>query len=155
MRQFVLQKLDAFIWKDAHANMHIITYLQTRTQPFVRSVRRLLLTANIPSSPNLFTRMMEALRSSETSTLTRAILRRIPEDGILHSHSRENLKSYKENNTWIFTSDTEHFTLYTCTFWDIKPWNPSSQEALARNTPFRSSGSQLKPTRELLETCGK
>jgi hypothetical protein len=37
---------------------------------------------------------MEAIRSSETSVHTRSTQRHIPEDGILHSHRCENLKSY-------------------------------------------------------------
>jgi hypothetical protein len=43
--------------------------------------------------------MKEALSSSETSVLTR---RNIPEDAILHSHRRENLKSNKGNTFAIF-----------------------------------------------------
>jgi hypothetical protein len=46
------------------------------------------------------TLMMEALGSSETLVLTRATRRNIPEDGILHSHCRENLKSYIPLTGW-------------------------------------------------------
>jgi hypothetical protein len=38
--------------------------------------------------------MKEALSYSETSVLTTATWRNIPEDAILHSHRREDIKSY-------------------------------------------------------------
>jgi hypothetical protein len=47
--------------------------METETYIVLRSVRRLLVTANVvPSSPILVTLMLEAIRSSETSVLPEA-----------------------------------------------------------------------------------
>jgi hypothetical protein len=64
------------------------------------SVLRLLVTANVPSSPIPVTLMMEVIRSSETSVLTGVTQRHILEDGILYTRRRENFKSYIALTGW-------------------------------------------------------
>jgi hypothetical protein len=78
-----------------------IAELGTTVVAFLRSVHRLLATADVfPSSQIFLTLMMEALSSSETSVLTRATKRNIPEDGNLHSHRHENRESYIALTGW-------------------------------------------------------
>jgi hypothetical protein len=99
LRSVALVRTD--VWEELSASIIRVTRIgELGTTLAVASNRRtlrrnsaLLITANVvPSSSILVILMMEALRSSETSALTRASQRNIPEDGIIHSHRRENLQ---------------------------------------------------------------
>jgi hypothetical protein len=80
---------------------------------FLRSVLQLLVTANaVPSSLILSTLIMGAILSSEPSPPTRATQHHIPEDGILNSHYRDNLKCYRDVLANLFS-------YITCCFKDI------------------------------------
>jgi hypothetical protein len=83
----------------------------------VALVAQLLLTSNVFLSSLIpSTLMMEAIRSPDSSVLTRATWRNIPEDIILHSHRRENLKSYTSFtstvNLHLDAAETMHMQQY-------------------------------------------
>jgi hypothetical protein len=73
-------------------HLRFVAYCPLKVRP---TDRKITVTANVfPSQLIPFTLMMEAMYSFEASVLKRATRRNIQEDGIHHSHRRENHKSY-------------------------------------------------------------
>jgi hypothetical protein len=115
------------------------------SEVFLRSLRRMLVTACVvPNSPILVTLMKEAPGSSETSVLTRATRRNIPENTTLHSHCSENLKSYMTNSVRfdVFTA----VTMKNVVFWDVTPCGSCKNRRFGGTWRLRNVGSYKSHT---------
>jgi hypothetical protein len=97
------------------------------SKELLRSVLQLLITVIVvPSSLILFTVMMEAVSSYETSVLTRVRGRNIQQDSILHSHRLQNLKSYKDHYKSDILTASEKYSYILHANFQIRSKMPSS-----------------------------
>jgi hypothetical protein len=62
----------------------------------------------------LTTLKMKATHSSKTLVYNKPTRRHIPQDGILHSHLSENIKSYKSLTEFDFMGETKTKNLQMC-----------------------------------------
>jgi hypothetical protein len=83
LRHVALVRTD--VSEERIASINRITRISElrKTLAVISNCEQLPVTAILPSSLILFTQIMEAIRSSETSIPTRALQRHIPEGGIL------------------------------------------------------------------------
>jgi hypothetical protein len=95
---------------------------------------------------------MEVILSYETSFHTRTTRRHIPEDGILHSHRRENLKSYVirsavQNDKFRIVRVTEGWTCKSLSC-------PSYADGISVNSEYpKRATSKLASNRSNLALC--
>jgi hypothetical protein len=97
LRHVALVRTD--VLEDLSASIIMVTRIGELGTTLAVTSNRCMLRRNT-NHRIIVTLMMEALSSSETSVLTRATRRNIPEDAILHSHHHENLKSYIALTGW-------------------------------------------------------
>jgi hypothetical protein len=96
------------------------------------------------SLANFSTLKMEVIPASEASVYTRSTWRHIPEDGILHRHRRENLKSYiitvndeVHHQTWFWANAIlrAHFSEFNLKYY---PLSSSVFRAATEQISYRS-----------------